>query len=46
MEKQTFMYALPYEWYTKYGVRKYGAHGTSHKYITKVMEEYYHENKN
>ena len=45
MEKQTFMYALPYEWYTKYGVRKYGAHGTSHKYITKVMEEYYHENK-
>lgn len=39
------MYALPYEWYTKYGVRKYGAHGTSHKYITKVMEEYYHENK-
>ena len=45
MEKQTFMYALPYEWYTKYGVRKYGAHGTSHKYITKVMKEYYHENK-
>ena len=27
------MYAVPYEWYTKYKVRKYGAHGTSHKYI-------------
>lgn len=45
MDKETYMYALPYEWYTKYGVRKYGAHGTSHKYITKVMNEYYGENK-
>jgi len=27
------MYALPYEWYTKYGIRKYGAHGTSHQYV-------------
>ena len=45
MDKATYMYALPYEWYTKYGVRKYGAHGTSHKYITKVMREYYGENK-
>ena len=45
MDKVEYMYALPMEWYTKYGVRKYGAHGTSHKYITKVMEEYYGENK-
>ena len=45
MEKETFMYALPYEWYTKYGIRKYGAHGTSHKYISKVMKEYYGEDK-
>ena len=45
MDKATYMYALPYDWYTKYGVRKYGAHGTSHKYITKVMREYYGENK-
>ena len=27
------MYSVPYEWYTDYKVRKYGAHGTSHKYI-------------
>ena len=45
MKKQEYMYALPYEWYTKYGVRKYGAHGTSHKYITKVMRDFYEEDK-
>lgn len=45
MTKETYMYALPMEWYTKYGVRKYGAHGTSHKYITQVMRDYYGENK-
>ena len=28
-----YMYPLPYEYYVKYGVRKYGAHGTSHRYI-------------
>lgn len=28
-----YMYPLPYEYYEKYGVRKYGAHGTSHRYI-------------
>ena len=27
------MYAIPYEWYEKYHIRKYGAHGTSHKYV-------------
>ncbi|CAM9114375.1 acetate/propionate family kinase [Mycoplasma marinum] len=40
MEKEEFMYAVPNEWYTKYGVRRYGMHGTSHKYITKHMEEH------
>ncbi len=34
MPKENFMYATPYEWYTKYGVRKYGAHGTSHQYVS------------
>jgi acetate kinase len=29
-----YMYSVPYEWYTKYGVRKYGFHGTSHKYVS------------
>ena len=33
MEKETYLYALPYNWYTDYQVRKYGAHGTSHKYV-------------
>ncbi len=45
MARETYLYALPYELYEKYGVRKYGAHGTSHKYITKTMEKYYGENK-
>lgn len=34
MEKEAYMYAVPYEWYQKYGVRKYGFHGTSHKYVS------------
>lgn len=33
MPKHAFLYALPYEMYEKYGVRKYGFHGTSHKYV-------------
>ena len=32
--EEAYMYALPYEWYTDYSVRKYGAHGTSHKYVS------------
>lgn len=34
-----YMYPVPMEWYRKYGVRKYGFHGTSHKYITSVMQQ-------
>jgi acetate kinase len=34
MGQTEFMYSVPYEWYTKYGVRKYGFHGTSHKYVS------------
>ncbi|MDP4093737.1 MAG: acetate kinase [Bacillota bacterium] len=34
MPKYAFLYALPYEMYEKYGVRKYGFHGTSHKYVS------------
>ena len=33
MAEEAYMYAIPYEWYTEYKVRKYGAHGTSHKYV-------------
>ena len=39
MPKVSYIYAVPYEWYTKYKVRKYGFHGTSHKYITGKMQE-------
>ncbi|MCI8467859.1 MAG: acetate kinase [Bacilli bacterium] len=38
MERETYLYALPMNWYRDYKVRKYGAHGTSHKYITERME--------
>ena len=35
MPDEAFMYAVPYEWYTKYNVRRYGFHGTSHLYCAK-----------
>ena len=34
MPASAYMYALPYEFYTKYGVRRYGFHGTSHRYVS------------
>ncbi|HCH28848.1 MAG TPA: acetate kinase, partial [Ruminococcaceae bacterium] len=34
MPAKAYMYALPYEYYEKYGVRKYGAHGTSHRFVS------------
>ena len=37
MKEKTYLYPVPYEWYTKYGVRKYGFHGTSHRYITETL---------
>ena len=39
MAEKEFLYPVPKEWYQKYGVRKYGFHGTSHRYITKKVEE-------
>jgi len=33
MPKEAYMYALPYELYEKYGIRRYGFHGTSHRYV-------------
>lgn len=39
ISKENFLYSVPYEWYTKYGVRKYGFHGISAKYITMEMEK-------
>jgi acetate kinase len=34
MPKENYLYAVPYEWYKKHGVRKYGFHGTSHQYVS------------
>jgi acetate kinase len=35
MPEHAYLYPLPYEWYEKYGVRRYGFHGTSHLYVSK-----------
>lgn len=46
MPREAFMYAVPYEWYTKYNVRRYGFHGTSHLYCAKRAAVLMHkENK-
>lgn len=39
MPPESYIYALPYEYYTKYGVRRYGFHGTSHKYVSHRASE-------
>ncbi len=39
MEENTYIYPTPYDWYEKYGVRKYGFHGTSHKYVSQRVAE-------
>ena len=44
MDEEEFLYAVPYDWYDKFGVRKYGFHGTSHRYIAETMKELYGEN--
>lgn len=38
LEPKAFLYPLPYTWYEHYKVRKYGFHGTSHKYVSKRIE--------
>lgn len=38
MDKSTYLYPVPYSWYQNYGVRKYGAHGTSHRYIAETVK--------
>lgn len=39
-DKTSYMYPVPYEWYEKYGVRRYGFHGTSHRYVTAKAAEF------
>lgn len=39
MKEDKYIYAVPYKWYEKYGIRKYGFHGMSHKYVSnRAME--------
>lgn len=40
MEPKNYLYAVPMDWYKNYGVRKYGFHGTSHRFINKSISEY------
>lgn len=40
MPAYAYMYAIPYEMYEKYGVRRYGFHGTSHRYVSQRVCEY------
>ena len=39
MPKKAYIYPIPYEYYEKYGIRRYGAHGTSHKYVSQRVAE-------
>ncbi len=40
MPKENYLYPVPMEWYEKYGVRKYGAHGTSHRFVYNELCDY------
>lgn len=40
MPPKAFMYALPYEYYEKYSIRRYGFHGTSHRYVSKRAADF------
>lgn len=39
MAEENYIYPVPYEWYTEYGVRKYGMHGTSHRFVSMRINE-------
>lgn len=39
MDEEAYLYPVPYKWYEDYGVRKYGFHGTSYRYITNYIEK-------
>ena len=39
IEEVNYLYSVPYKWYKDYGIRKYGYHGTSHRYITECVQE-------
>ena len=39
LKKEQYLYPIPYEYYEKYGIRKYGFHGTSHMYVSQRLAE-------
>lgn len=39
ISKEKYIYPIPYEYYEKYGIRKYGFHGTSHQYVANRVAE-------
>lgn len=39
MPEKAYMFAIPYKYYEKYGIRRYGFHGTSHRYVSQKMAE-------
>ncbi|MBR2760263.1 MAG: acetate kinase [Solobacterium sp.] len=39
MEPDSYLFPVPYDWYTQYGIRRYGAHGTSHMYVNRRTAE-------
>ena len=42
MPEKAYMYAIPYEYYEKYGIRRYGFHGTSHRYVSHRVCDFLH----
>lgn len=46
MPPMAYMYAIPYEYFEKFGIRRYGFHGTSHRYISQRCAEFMNEDVN
>lgn len=46
MKEEDYLYSVPYEWYIKYHIRKYGFHGLSHKFITERMTQILNKHPN
>lgn len=42
MDRASYLYGVPYDWYTEYGIRKYGFHGMSHKYVSERISKLGH----
>lgn len=41
MKPEAFLYAIPYDYYTHHGIRRYGFHGTSHRFVTNATAQYF-----